>query len=626
MAGLIKAEDIALVKERTAIDEVVAEHVTLRSAGPGSMKGLCPFHDEKTPSFYVRPAVGAYNCFGCGKGGDVISFVMEMEHLTFAESVERLAAKSGIELHYEEGAGPRRESVGQRTRLLEAHRVAQEFYAEALLSAAEARTARDFLRARGFTGATIKPFGVGYAPRGGEELAKLLRDKGFTPEELTLSGLVGQGRRGLYDRFRGRVVWPIRDVTGDTIGFGARRIFDDDRIEAKYLNTAETPLYKKTQVLYGLDLAKRDIAKDRKVVVVEGYTDVMACHLAGVPHAVATCGTSFGADHVKALRRLIRDEADQAPGKVIFTFDGDAAGQKAALRAFELDGMWSAQSFVAVAADGKDPCDLRQSDGNEAVVQLVDSATRLFDFVLRTTLSRFDLASPEGRVAGMRAIAPVLKGIRDEALREQYVHESAGRLGMPVDRVTAEVARATPAAARPERQRRQVEEEAAPEPGIRLPDGRDPRVRAEQQLLACALQYPGAVPGVELKELQAADFGERAHGAIFAALMGVGDPAGRSMQGWSDAVRQAAPEVLREYVARLSVTPLPVRLEGNGLPDSRYAASLIRDVRINALRRQIQEVTAELLQASDRPEDSRRIGIQLQDLQRQLARLTSQAS
>ncbi|HEX2705968.1 MAG TPA: DNA primase, partial [Candidatus Lustribacter sp.] len=394
MAGLIKAEDIAAIKERSSIEDVVREHVTLRSAGPGSLKGLCPFHDEKTPSFTVRPAVGVYHCFGCGEGGDVIAFVEKVEHLTFTEAVERLAGRLGMELRYDEGSGRAREdTVGRRTRLVEAHRAAEEFYTERLLGSAEARPGRDFMRERGFDSGVARRFGVGFAPRGGEELAAYLRGKGFGDDELVASGLAGRGRYGLYDKFRGRLVWPIRDITGATVGFGARRIFEDDRMEAKYLNSAETPIYKKSSVLYGLDFAKKAIARDRKAVVVEGYTDVMACHLAGVESAVATCGTAFGVEHIKVLRRLMRDEQDQTPARVIFTFDGDAAGQKAAMRAFGEDQRWASQSFVAVEPSGMDPCELRQSGGDPAVVALVEDAVPMFEFAVRTTLRRFDLTT-----------------------------------------------------------------------------------------------------------------------------------------------------------------------------------------------------------------------------------------
>ena len=625
MAGLIKEDDIALVKERASIEEVVGEHVTLRRSGPGSLKGLCPFHDEKTPSFYVRPAVGAYNCFGCGKGGDVISFVMEVEHLTFAETVERLAAKYNVELHYEHGRGPRPESIGRRTRLLEAHRVADEFYQEALIVHPEARTARDFLRSRGFNGAQCKPFGVGYAPRGGDALAIVLRDKGFTEEEMVTSGLVGRGR-GLYDRFRGRVVWPIRDITGDTIGFGARRIFDDDRIEAKYLNTSETPIYKKTHVLYGLDLAKKAISADRKAVIVEGYTDVMACHLSGVSHAVATCGTAFGPDHIKALRRLIRDEQGQAPGKVIFTFDGDSAGQKAAMKAFDMDQQWAAQSYVAVARDGMDPCDLKQAEGEPAVAALVESAIPMFEFAVRTTLGRFDLTTVEGRVRGMRSVAPILKGIRDDALRPAYTREVAGWLGVPLDQLELEVHKATPVKFEEGPSRAQAEPKPEAPSGVPVPDLRNPLVVAEMQLLSCMLQYPSGVPGPQLMQLDAHDFCAPAHSSIFEAVMKVGDPAAKSLKAWSDAVRAHVPPEISGYVARLSVAELPTRIDRHtGVPEPRFAASLIHRVRDAAMRRRIDDVMAQLRQHSGDPELARQLSARLLQLQAAHARLVAEA-
>ncbi|HSE72464.1 MAG TPA: DNA primase, partial [Nocardioidaceae bacterium] len=359
MAGLIRDEDIALVRERARIDEVVSAHVTLRNAGGGSQKGLCPFHDEKSPSFHVTPTRGFYHCFGCGEGGDVIDFVQKIEGLGFTDAVERLADKYGVQLRYTEGDGPSRPRgpSNQRPRLVEAHKLAAEFYVDAL-SSPEALAARQFLSERGFDKEAAERFGVGFAPRDGDALFRHLRQKGFKDEELVTGGLVGQGQRGHYDRFRGRLLWPIRDASGDTIGFGARRIFDDDRIEAKYLNTPETPIYKKSHVLYGIDLARRDIARASQAVVVEGYTDVMACHLAGVPTAVATCGTAFGEDHARVVRRLLNDH-EEFRGEVIFTFDGDEAGQRAALRAFGGDQQFVSQTYVAVEPAGLDPCDLR---------------------------------------------------------------------------------------------------------------------------------------------------------------------------------------------------------------------------------------------------------------------------
>ena len=324
MAGRIRDEDIALVRERARIDDVVREYVTLKSAGGGSLKGLCPFHDERSPSFTVRPQVGRYHCFGCGEDGDVISFVQKLDHTTFHEAVEKLAHRIGFELRYEDGgSGPNREDIGRRQRLLDAHKVADEFFRAQLITPGAAE-GRNFLYERGFDRAAAEQFGVGYAPQGWDSLLTHLRGRGYTDAELKLTGMFSEGGRGIYDRFRGRLIWPIRDIAGDTIGFGARKLYEDDQ-GPKYLNTPETTLYKKSQVLYGIDLAKRNIAKDRQLVVVEGYTDVMACHLAGIPTAVATCGTAFGTEHIKIARRLLSD--DGSGGEVIFTFDGDAAGQ-----------------------------------------------------------------------------------------------------------------------------------------------------------------------------------------------------------------------------------------------------------------------------------------------------------
>uniref|UniRef100_UPI0039F10FDE DNA primase n=1 Tax=Sinomonas sp. G460-2 TaxID=3393464 RepID=UPI0039F10FDE len=419
MAGLIKPEDIAEVRARTDIREVVEGYVTLKSAGIGSYKGLCPFHDERSPSFHVRPQVGTYHCFGCGESGDVISFVMKLDHTGFAETVEKLAARIGYELHYEEGAGPRREEVGRRQRLLDAHKIAAEFFRDQLLTPGAA-AGRQFLFERGFDRGVAEQFGVGFAPQGWDGLLKQLRGRGFRDEELKLTGMFSEGNRGLYDRFRGRLVWPIKDIAGDVIGFGARRLFDDDQ-GPKYLNTPETALYKKSQVLYGIDLAKRNIAKKRQLVVVEGYTDVMACHLAGIDTAVASCGTAFGSEHIKIARRLLSD--DGTGGEVVFTFDGDAAGQKAALKAFEEDQRFVAQTYVAVEPNGMDPCELRQHRGDAAVQGLIDSRRPLFEFAIQAALRKHNLNTVEGRVSALREAAPVVAQIRDHAIRPAYTRE-----------------------------------------------------------------------------------------------------------------------------------------------------------------------------------------------------------
>ncbi len=616
MPGRIRAEDVVSVKERSSIEDVVRDHVTLRPAGVGSLKGLCPFHDEKTPSFTVRPSVGSYHCFGCGEGGDVISFVQKVEHLTFTEAVERLAAKVGMELRYEEGGGPRDGgvSLGRRSRLIEAHRVAEEYYTGNLLDRgrADARTGRDFLRERGFDSAAVSLFGVGFAPADGDALTRHLLQRGFTDDELVTAGLSGRGSRGLYDRFRGRLVWPIRDTTGDTVGFGARRLFDDDRIAAKYLNTSETPIYKKAQVLYGLDLAKKAISTGRRAVVVEGYTDVMATHLAGVEEAVATCGTAFGVDHIKVLRRIMRDEADTAPARVVFTFDGDAAGQKAAMKAFGEDQRWASQSFVAVAPEGMDPCELRLARGDAEVRALVDGAVPMFEFAVRTTIRRFDLENAEGRVQAMKAVAPIIGSIRDSSLRPEYTRTVSGWLGVEVEQVADAVRRAGKLPPPEERaDRRPAGTDEVPEPGpgdgpsLPPPDLRDPVVAAERQLLQAVVQHPGQFPDAVLDSLPPDVLTAPAHRAVLDGIRIAAAHGHRtgSTAAWVAAVGEAVPGAVRGLVAELSVAPLPVRYDAStGLPPRRYLDSLVVGVRDAHLTRRIADAMASLRRVQNDPE------------------------
>ena len=594
MAGLILREDVETVRERAHIEDVVGAHVTLKSAGVGSMKGLCPFHDERSPSFHVRPQVGRWHCFGCGEGGDVISFVQKIDGLSFTEAVEYLANRVGVQLRYEEGSGPRTGvDTGSRRRLLEAHSVAAQYYSEQLASPAAA-AGRAFLAERGFERSHAEQFGMGFAPQSWDSLLRHLRGRGFTEPELIASGLMSQGARGIYDRFRGRLVWPIREVTGDTIGFGARKLFDDDQ-GPKYLNTPETALYKKSQVLYGLDLAKREIAKSHQVVVVEGYTDVMAAHLSGVPTAVATCGTAFGSDHARIVRRLIGDASGvggiqlasgtSVGGEIIFTFDGDAAGQKAAMRAFGEDQSFSAQTFVAVEPSGMDPCELRQARGPDAVRALVAGRTPLYEFVIRTTLGTFNLNTVEGRVGALRTAAPVVAGIRDAGLRPEYARMLAGWIGMDSDTVLRAVAGAarqgsgSPASSSGTR-RHPGADDAGPRgssgsrdlpgsgparaPAASQPDRRDPVARLEAQTLEVALQQAHLVPA-EFDALSADAYAVPAFRAVHEAIRAAGGMAvarglvaGQGGAGsWVEKVSEEAAAPVRSLVTELAVTPLP---------------------------------------------------------------------
>ena len=594
MAGRIRDDDVVSVRERARIDDVVREHVSLRPAGGGSLKGLCPFHEERSPSFHVTPAKGFYHCFGCQEGGDVITFVQKLEHLTFTEAVEKLAGRFGVQLRYEEGGAATTRPQGQRTRLVEANRVAAAYYV-AQLASLEAETGRKFLRDRGFEPADAEHFGVGYAPKGWGGLRDHMRAKSFSDTELLTAGLLAQGNTGAYDRFRGRLVWPIRDLSADVIGFGARKLYDDDE-GPKYLNTPETPLYKKSQVLYGIDLARKEIAKTQRAVIVEGYTDVMACHLAGVPVAIATCGTAFGTEHIRVLRRLLMDQ-NEFQGEVVFTFDGDAAGQKAALRAFGEDQRFVSQTFVAIESGGMDPCELRQSKGDQAVLDLVSRPVPLFEFAVRSSLANHDLNTAEGRIAGLRESAPVVARIRDESLRPEYARLLAGWLGLNPD-VVREAVRV---AARTGNQR-------AADPSVAVvaseesttfsrPNPVEPRLRVEREALKCVLQIPELV-GEWFDAVGESAFSHPGYVAVRAAAAAAGGPAaGIRDREWVEAVLGQCPDdEVRALVTELTVEPIPT----TGAPDERYARSFLarlleRDVsrRITDLKSRLQRIDAE---------------------------------
>ena len=574
MAGLIKRSDIDEVRSRTNIADIVGDYVTLKSAGVGSMKGLCPFHEERSPSFHVRPQVGFYHCFGCGEGGDVFTFLQKMDHVSFSEAVERMAARIGYELHYEDGGAAT--DHGVRARILAANQAAADFFVSQLTTS-EAEPARRFLGERGFDSSAAQRFGLGFAPRGGA-LGRALSALGYTEEELIAAGLLGRGDRGdVYDRFRGRLIWPIRDATGATLGFGARKLLDDDQ-GPKYLNTPETVVYHKGQVLYGLDLAKRDIARSRQVVVVEGYTDVMACHLAGITTAVATCGTAFGVDHIKLVRRMIGDvdNADTTgTGEVIFTFDPDEAGQKAASRAFAEEHRFAAQTFVAVAPDGLDPCDLRLNRGDDAVRRLVKTRRPLFEFKIRRELAAHDLETVEGRVAALRAAAPVVAGIRDQALGVGYVRNLAGWLGMDPGEVGRAVASARGTASRTADQPdpgRSAEQPAADAPDLmRLPT--DPATRLERDALMAILQYPGEVGTDLIRRASAVAFVDNTlavvRDAIATSLEHVASP------DWLARVAAEVPAPFETLVKQLGVAPIPEREDLIGVYCTGVTAALI---------------------------------------------------
>ena len=643
--GLIRRSDVDLVRERARLDEVVSEHVTLRTAGIGSMKGLCPFHDEKTPSFNIRPQLGHWHCFGCGEGGDVISFVQKINHLSFVEAVEMLAGRYGVQLQYEDAGQGRgnRPDFGTRRRLLDAHAIAEEYYREQLGTPA-AEVGRRFLTERGFDQDAAAHFGVGFAPEGWDSLTGVLRSRGFTEAELTASGLVSQGQRGVYDRFRGRLVWPIRDIIGNTIGFGARRLLDSDQ-GPKYLNTPETAIYHKSSVLYGLDIARKAISSQHRVVVVEGYTDVMAAHLAGVTTAVASCGTAFGAEHVKIVRRVMGDSNPSAglrlntdgrglAGEVVFTFDGDAAGQKAALRAFEEDQRFVAQTYVAVEASGMDPCELRIAQGDQAVRDLIETRRPLFEFAIRTAISQVDLDTVEGQVTALRMAAPVVARIRDRAMRPEYARRLSGWLGMDeatVLRAVHDAARSQGRAPQPATPARTVAEgqggagqgssaEDAPIPSARLADvvsPRDPVGQVETQSLAVMLQSPQLLEDEKVASLPDDAFHVPALQGVWDVMLAAGTLLD-AVQGRLHAARyleqvlEIAGETVRPLIVEIANLDLPARDE-EGL--RRLAHSLLDRLTELSITREYS-VLKQRLQRTD-PSDAERY----QDIMARLAQV-----
>ena len=602
MPGRIRQEDIAAVRERSPIADVVGEYLQLRPAGGGHLKGLCPFHEERTPSCNVTPGKELYHCFSCGEGGDVIKFLMKMETLQFSEAVERLAARAGIDIRYEQGGYVPGQETGQRRRLVDAHRVAQDFYAERM-HADSGRMAQAFLTERGFSLDDADTFGMGYSPAAWDELIRHLRGRGFNEDEMLKAGLARRtSRGGLIDMFRGRLMWPIRDLTGETIAFGARKLNPED--DPKYLNTPETPIFKKGHVLYGADLAKREIAKRRQAVIVEGYTDVMACHLSGVPTAVATSGTSFGEDHVKILRRLIMD-TDGSTGEVIFTFDGDAAGQKAALRAFTLEEKFVTQTFVAVQPDGLDPCDLRLKHGEAAVRDLVARRVPLFEFAVRSVLAKHDLNSREGQFAAIDEAAPIIMRIKDRSKWKRYAVDLDRWIGFSDERYILErvrqaagatqAARGTPGRPGAGSQAPGGTGQRRANPGqgqARRPfDRNDPVHQVEREALKLAVQW-SALTGPEFDTLGAAAFTTPAHVAVFeliAACGGVGG-AGRA-RDWAEALLDAAPDDdARAFVRELAVEPLQLP----GEPDEKYAEAVLARVGELAAGREIGAIKARL--------------------------------
>jgi DNA primase len=507
----------------------------------------------------------------------VIAFLMKIDHLSFTETIERLADRMGYQLRYEQGnftPAP----AGNRSRLIAANALAAKFYQEQLNTSPLAAHARELMTKRGFDKGACETFGVGYAPDEWDGLTKFLREQGFTIDELETAGLSKMGQRGPIDKFRNRLTWPIKDISGDVVGFGARKLASDEEDQGpKYLNTSETPIYKKSQVLYGLDMAKKEIAKKRQVVIVEGYTDVMAAQLAGITTAVATCGTAFGADHIRIIRRLLMDD-DAFRGEVIFTFDGDAAGQKAAMRAFTEDQKFVTQTFVAVEPNGLDPCDLRQQKGDLALRDLIAKRVPLFEFAIRTELALHKLDTAEGRVNALNATAPLVAQIRDKSLRPEYTRLLAGWLGVEVETVSSAVAQGVKK--QPQQSAPAAIEEDAPQVQWR-PNPQEPRLILEREVLKARLQMPSLISN--WREIESGAFSHPAYIQL-AQIIAQAD------EKSSIEIEQIADENMRSLFTELNVEPI----RADGEVTGHYVESIVARLREVGISRAIAELKSSL--------------------------------
>jgi DNA primase len=606
LSGKIRQSDVENLKAQANIADVISDYVALKPASVGSLKGLCPFHDEKTPSFNVRNGQGYYHCFGCGAGGDVYKFLQEIESLSFTEAVERVASKAGYTLHYDDVDSG---EVQARSRTFEANQLASAFFTQQLGSP-EAKQARETLISRGFDADSMQNFGIGYAPKGWSNLSEHLKAKGFTEEELVVAGLVSKGERGVYDRFRGRLIWPIRDANNQVLGFGARHLYEDDK-GPKYLNTSETPVYHKSRVLYGLDIAKKAIAKKRQVVVVEGYTDVMACHLAGVDTAVATCGTAFGEEHIKVLNRLLIGSGD-APAEVIFTFDPDAAGTKAALKVYGDSEKFNALTFVATGPDGLDPSDLRQQRGDTAVVQMLDSKIPLFEFVIRHRIEQFDLVQLESRIAAARAAAPVVGEITDPALRMGYVRKLADWVSLEVSEIEPMVSQQSKVIKKDSVRDMSIDQQEKP-----VAEEID---RMERAILEVLVQVPSAYSSNQLSRITSAGFGSAKLQQIAVVINDLIDK--KDAPDWLNQLGNAVREEDQQLFRQLAVAPMPAKDEASL---NKYAKGVVQKAMMNALDREKSDLLMALRRFDPEKQHKEMELIQrhLQDLEKERRQLQS---
>ncbi|MGH8885191.1 MAG: DNA primase [Egibacteraceae bacterium] len=575
--GRIIDEDVQALRERADLAAIVAEYTSLQRAGGGRLKGLCPFHQEKTPSFTVDPARGFYHCFGCGQGGDVYAFVRAVEALSFPEAVERVARTAGYELRYAELRPGERKALGRRTRLIEALGEAARFYV-AQLAGPDGAQARAYLASRGVDEGAVRHFRLGWAPDRWDGMVRHLQGA-FEPQEIAEAGLATQGKRGMIDRFRGRVLFPILDRAGrDVVAFGGRLLpgvaLRAGSAEApKYINSAESPVYKKSEILYGLSWARSEIVRRGAALVVEGYMDVIGLHLVGARHAVATCGTALTADHFRQLERF-------AP-RVVLALDADDAGFAAAERARGLaEEVGIREVTVLELPAGQDPADLA-TGGAAAVDDALETARTALGFQLEHLLRDVDVSTPEAQAEAYRRTFPVLERIGDRFLRYRYIRDVvAPAVRLSADLIERELDTGGSGAAAPR---------SSSVPAHRRPAASErpasPQVQLERDVLRIALQRPEFLPS-QWEQLDAGDFTAPLARELFAAL-------GSAPPGDLDAVLA----VLPDDQARTRVRALA--LSEPTVDEAGQARKMVTDLLAAGLTRRRDEVRAELVRVHE---------------------------
>jgi len=572
VAGRILKEDIDALRQQADIVAVIGDYTTLRRAGK-SFKGLCPFHTERTPSFTCTPAGNFFHCFGCGASGDIYDFLQRVEGMDFPEAVETLARRTGFPLRYEQLSNRERHAIGERSRLVAVSHLARDHFAKRLLGE-EGVAAREYLKGRGFGRAEADAFTLGFAPEAWDDLSRTLVADGVDPDDLIAIGVsVRNDRGGLRDRFRGRVIFPIQDPGGDVIGFGGRvlpGIDFGDFEPPKYLNSPETPLYRKSRVLYGVPQARSEIVARDQVLICEGYTDVIALHKAGFANAVATCGTAVGAEHLRALARYTK--------RVVLAFDADRAGIQAAERAWEAvrelttSGTTALDLSVLPLPDGRDPADLVGEVGADGLREAVAGARPVVPFLIASRLEQADLTSEQGRVAALREALTVLGREADPELRRGWARSEVARpLGLAYDLVVASAARqgvvldavegvASTRASRPARRETAA---AAPDPSVT-------DARLERSVLRAVLQSPELLPEAA-SELGPDAFRHPSAAAVWRAVLAAGGP-GAEVE---TVVAAAEDDMVRDVVRGLLLEEDPAAQDAEPELRRRAAADLV---------------------------------------------------